>query len=93
MLIGAREHEFRGVEPGRLGRVDIDHGERYAPLSGRCDELSHLDLRVKHNSVYSGPIASYTERPSESHTCGVRQPGTVEGVNADIEKAGWAAPS
>ena len=27
MLIGAREHEFRGVKPGRLGRVDIDHGE------------------------------------------------------------------
>jgi len=45
--------ESRGIEPGRLARVDIDNGERYAPLLGRCDEVSHDDPRIKAQRVDS----------------------------------------
>ena len=90
MLIGTRENEFLSVEACRGARVDIDDGEGYAPLPCRLDQVGHVDSGVKAQQRVLGPIASYSERPSDSHTCGVRQPGTVDGVNSDMEKAGWA---
>ena len=86
VLVGPREHEGLAVQAGGFARLHVEHraAARPAAAAASCSGRGVGTSGSNRSSVYSGPIASYSERPSSSQRCGVRQPGTVDGVNWSI---------
>ena len=93
VLVGTRQHELVPIQRGGFVGVHIQHRKRHAANFAAATSASADTDRSNRNSVKPAPIASYSDRPSRSQTCGTRHPGTVDGVKSYIVYGGAVSPS
>ena len=85
MLIRPRQQQLVRIQRVRLPSASTSSTANGTPrnVAASTNGVTGTD-RSNRNTVNHGPIASYSDRPSRSQTCGTRQPGTVDGVKSYI---------
>jgi hypothetical protein len=96
VLVIAHQQQLVPVGLPAPGRRPLHHGQRHAACIGAGLQRRDVDRGVEaQQRVALAGHDRVVERAAVlgSQRCGVRQPGTVEGVNSYIVYAGAASPS
>lgn len=80
MLVWPGKNQRFMVGGACLRTIELHQAQPHAAQRGSGQQRSDIDRGVQAQHCGVAPIASFSKALPASHACGVRQPGTVDGV-------------